>query len=52
MIGYTKLVCVHINAKIYDFSIFERLGDLIRSIYYADIFLKKAMDKNINWEHY
>lgn len=44
-IDYTKLVCIHTNENIYDFNIFRKLDDFIRSIYYVDILLEQAMDK-------
>ena len=39
-INYAKLVCVHTNGKIFDFNIFRRLKDFIRSIYLDYISLK------------
>ena len=39
---YAKLICVHTNGKIFDFNIFRRLGDFIRSIYYGDVLSKQA----------
>ena len=36
-INNTKLLCMHTNGNIFDFNIFRRLGDLTKSIYYADI---------------
>ena len=47
---YAKLVCVHTNGKIFDFNIFRRLGDFTRSIDYADILIKQAMDKQDEME--
>ena len=44
-IDYNKLVCVHTNGKIYDFTIFRRLGDLARNIYYGDISIKQAKSR-------
>ena len=44
-IDYTKLICIHTNGKIFDFNIFRRLRDFIRSIYYADILIKQAINK-------
>ena len=41
---------MHTNGKIYGFNIFRRLGDLIRSIYYADILIKQAMNKQNEME--
>ena len=41
-IDYTKRAYVHTDAKIYDFNIFRRLGDFIRSIHYADILLEQT----------
>ena len=43
-IDYTKFIFVHTNGKIFDFNIFRRLGDLIRSIYYAYILIKQAIN--------
>ena len=50
-IDYTKLVCVHKNRKVFDFNIFSRLRDFIRSIYFDDISLKQAVDKNDEMEY-
>ena len=36
--------------SIYDFNIFKRLGDLIRSIYYVDVLLQQAIDKQYKIE--
>ena len=49
-IDYTKLVCVHANGKAFDFSIFRRLGDFIRSIYVDDISLEQATEKQDKME--
>ena len=49
-IDYTKLVCIHTNENIYDFNIFRKLDDFIRSIYYVDILLEQAMDKQYEME--
>ena len=49
-IEYAEFVVIHTNGKISDFNIFERLGDFIRSIYYAYILLEKAMNKNYEME--
>ena len=46
-IDYSKLVCVHTNGKIYDFTIFRRLADLTRSIYYGDILIKQAKSRQV-----
>ena len=40
-IGYTKLVCVHTNGKVFDFNIFKRLGGFTRSIRFND-FIKTS----------
>ena len=50
-INYTKLVCVHTNGKAFDYNIFRRLGDFIRSIYFDNISLKQAMDKQDEMEY-
>ena len=50
-IDYTKLVCVHTNGKIFCFNIFGRLADFIRSIYFHDISLKQAGDKQFEIEY-
>ena len=50
-IDYTKLICVHTNGKIFNFEIFIRLTDFIRNIYFDDILLKQAMDKQEEKEY-
>ena len=50
-IDYTKLVCVHTNGKVLNFNIFGRLGVFTRSIYFDDISLKKAVDKQDEMEY-
>ena len=50
-IDYTKLACVHTNGKVFDFNIFSRLRDFIRSIYFDDISLKQTVDKNDEMEY-
>ena len=50
-IDYTKLICVHTNGKIFNFKIFIRLADFIRNIYFDDILLKQAMDKQEEKEY-
>ena len=42
---YTDLVCVHTKGKIFDFNILRRLGDFARSIYFDDILLEQATEK-------
>ena len=49
-IDYTKLVCVHTNGLIYDFNIFNRLGDFIRSIFCADVLIKEAINRKNRME--
>lgn len=49
-IGYTKLVCVHTNGNVFDINIFRRVGDFIRRIYYAVIFMEQSIDKEIKME--
>ena len=49
-IEYVEFVGVHTNGKISDFNIFRRLGDFIRSIYYAYILLEQAINKNYETE--
>ena len=41
---------VHTNEKIFYFNIFKRLGDFIRSMYYADILIKQAISKQDEME--
>ena len=48
---YTKLVCVHTNGKLFEFNIFRRLADFIRRIYFDDISLKQALDKQDEVEY-
>ena len=42
---------MHTNGNIFDFNIFRRLGEFIRSIYFGDISLKQAMDKQEEMEY-
>ena len=49
-IDYTKLFCVNTNGKIFDFNIFQKHGDFIRSLYNVDILIKQAMDKQDKME--
>ena len=42
---YNKLVCVHTNGKIYEFTIFRRLGESARNIYYGDISIKREKSR-------
>ena len=49
-IGYTKLFCVHTNGNVFDINIFRRVGDFIRRIYYAVIFMEQSIDKEIKME--
>ena len=44
-IDYSKLVGVHTNGKIYDFTIFRRPANLTRSIYYGDILIEQAKSR-------
>ena len=48
-IDYTKLVCVHTNVKILED--FRRLGDFIRSIYFDDISLEQAINRQDKMEY-
>ena len=48
-IDYTKLVCVHTNVKILED--FRRLGDFIRSIYFDDISLEQAINRQDKTEY-
>ena len=41
-IDYAKLAYVHTDVKIYDFNIFRRLEDFIRSIHHAYILLEQT----------
>ena len=47
---YTKLFCVNTNGKIFDFNIFQKQRDFIRSLYYADVLIKQAMDQHDKME--
>ena len=49
-IDYTDLVCVHTKGKIFDFNILRRLGDFARSIYFDDILLEQATEKQDEME--
>ena len=51
-IDYTKFIFVPANGKIFDCNIFRRLGDLIRNIYYAYIFIKQAIHNQNEIKHY
>ena len=42
---------MHKNGKIFDFNIFRRLGDFIRSIYFDDISLEQAIEKQNEMEY-
>ena len=42
---------MHKNGKIFDFNIFRRLGDLIRSICFDDISLEEAIQKQNKMEY-
>lgn len=44
-IDSTRLVCAHTNGKIYDFKMFRRLGGFIRSIYFGNISLEEAINR-------
>ena len=44
-IDYTKLVCVHSNRRIFNFNHFRKLGDFIRSIYFGEISLRHATER-------
>ena len=49
-IDYAKLICVHTNGMICDFNIFRRLGNFIRTVYYADIMLISEETANRQYE--
>ena len=42
---------MHANRKVFDFNIFRRLGDFTRSIYFDDISLKQAVDRQDEMEY-
>ena len=48
-INYTKLFCVHTNVKILED--FRRIGDFIRSIYFDDISLEQAINRQDKMEY-
>ena len=50
-INYTKPVCVHTNGKIFDLSIFRRQGNFVRSIYFDDISIEQAINKQRKMEY-
>ena len=46
-----NLACEHTNENIFRFTIFRRLGDFIKSIYFDDISLEQAIDKKNQMEY-
>ena len=42
---------MHTNGKIFDLSIFRRLGNFVRSIYFDDISIEQAINKQRKMEY-